>query len=400
MAPIAKILIISENLSVPYDRRVWNEANSLKRAGFEVSVICPKGKGFEKSFEVMNGIYIYRHPLPFEARRAVGYIIEYGCSLLWEFVLSIRVFIERGFDVIHVCNPPDLIFFVGMFYKLLFKKKFVFDHHDSNPELYIAKGFEKGFLYKLLLLLEKLTFKIADISIAPNQSYKKIAIARGGMREENVFIVRSGPMTKDFERFTNRVPDEIQKRRKKFMVGYAGVMAKQDGVEYLLRAAAYIVYKQQRDDILFVIIGDGIEWKELIKYSQELQLQEYVVFTGRKIFQEMKEYLSLCDVCINPDVCCEFNDICTPVKVLEYMALGKPVIQFDMCEGRYSADCASLYAKPNDEEDFARKIIDLLDDNVLRERMAVIGKKRMKDKLSWDFSEKELIKAYGYLLKN
>ena len=255
MTSAGRLLIIVENLPVPFDRRVWQEANSLKKAGFEVSVICPKGDGYSKSFEIINDIFIYRHPLPFEAVGPVGYLVEYSCALFWEFVLSLKILIKRDFDVIHACNPPDLIFLIGSFYKLLFKKKFIFDQHDINPEFYLSKGEKKDFFYKLLIIFEKFTFKVADISIATNKSYKKIAILRGKKKEEDIFIVRSSPINKNFECFIPEILDDKLKRGKKYLVGYVGVMAKQDGVDYLLRAADYIVHKEKRDDILFLIIG-------------------------------------------------------------------------------------------------------------------------------------------------
>ena len=397
MASAGRLLILVENLPVPFDRRVWQEANSLKKAGYEVSVICPKGKGYSKSFEVINGIYIYRYPLPFEARRAAGYLVEYACALFWQLILSVKVFIERGFDAIHACDPPDLMFMIGCLYKVLFRKKFVFDHHDINPEAYLAKGGRKDFFYKLLLLWERLTFRFADISIATNRSYKEIALRRGKKKSEDVFIVRSSPIAENIERFIPKTSEGTLKNRKKYMVGYVGVMAKQDGLDYLLRAADYIINKENRDDVLFVLIGEGPEWEELVEYSKKLQLQNNVMFTGRIADKEMIEYLSACDVCVNPDVVNEFNNKSTMNKVLEYMVMGKAIVQFDMREGRYSAQDASLYAKANDEKDFARKTLALLEDKERREKMGRIGRKRVKEELSWEVSEKELIKAYRYL---
>ena len=391
------ILIIVENLPVPFDRRVWQEANSLKKAGYTVSVICPKGKGYSKKIEVINEIYIYRHPLPLEARGAAGYLVEYACALFWQFVLSAKVFFKRGFDVIHACNPPDLMFMIGFFYKVMFRKKFVFDHHDINPELYLAKGGKKDFFYKLLVLFERLTLRVADISIATNQSYKEIALTRGKKKSEDVFIVRSAPIVGNIDFFIPQTSGVTLKKGKKYLVGYVGVMAKQDGVDYLLRAADYIVNKEKRNDILFILVGKGPEWRELVGFSKKLQLQSNIVFTGRISDKEMVEYLFACDVCVNPDVVNEFNDKSTMNKVLEYMVLGKPIVQFDMREGKYSAQEASLYAKANDEEDFAKKILDLLENKERREKMGQIGRKRVKEGLSWKYSEKELIKAYKYL---
>lgn len=398
MESAGKVLMLVENLPVPFDRRVWQEANALKKAGFKVSVICPKGNGYEKSFEVIDDIYIYRHPLPIEAKRFFGYLLEYATSLMWGFILSVRVLSERGFDVIHACNPPDLLFLIALPYKFFLRKMFVFDHHDINPELYLAKGEKKGFFYKLLLLFEKLTFKTADVSIATNQSYKEIALTRGKKEKNNVFVVRSAPNIKHIERFISDEPHDIAiKKTRKYMIAYVGVMSKQDGIDYLLRAIDYIIHKERRNDISFVLIGKGPEWESLVRYAQELKLQDYVTFTGRLPDREMIAYLSACDICVNPDVVTEFNDKSTMNKILEYMAVGKPIVQFDMREGKYSAQDASLYAKPNDEIDFAKKILLLLEDEGLRKKMGEIGKARIKNDLSWDNSEKELIKAYNYL---
>lgn len=397
MASAGRLLILVENLPVPFDRRVWQEVISLRNAGYRVSIICPKGKGYSRCFEILEGVCIYRYPFFFEARGAVGYLFEYSYALIWQFILSIKVFFEQGFDVIQACNPPDLIFMIGLFYKVMFGKKFVFDHHDINPELYLAKGGNKDLFYRMLILFERLTFRLADISIATNNSYKKIALSRGKKREEDVFVVRTSPIIENMECFIPDKPDVNLKRGKKYLVVYVGVMAKQDGVDYLLRAADYIVNREKRDDILFVLIGEGPEWKELVKYSIELRLQNYVIFTGRISDKEMVNYLHACDVCVNPDVVNEFNDKSTMNKVLEYMALGKPIVQFDMRESRYSAQQASLYAKANDEEDFSRKILELLGDKKLREKMGQTGRKRIKEELSWEFSGLELIKAYRYL---
>ena len=400
MASAGKILIIVENLPVPFDRRVWQEANSLKNEGYEISIICPKGKGYEKKFEIINDIYIYRHTLPFEAKRALGYFLEYTCALFGEFVLSLKVYFKRGFDVIHACNPPDLIFLIALFYKMLLKKKFVFDHHDLNPELWLAKGGKKDIFYKLLLLLEKFTFMTADISIAANKSYKEIVVLRGGMKEEDVFVVRSAPIIGKFENLIPELPDESIKNGKEYMVGYVGVMGKQDGVDYLLRAIDFIVNRRKRENIFFVIIGDGPEWNYSVNLSKELGLDNFVFFTGRIPDKDMIEYLYACDICVNPDVVNDFNDKSTMNKIIEYMILGKPIVQFDMREGRYSADAASLYAKANDEIDFAKKILILLDNEPLRKSMGEIGKKRVKDKFSWKNSEKVLLKAYNCLFNS
>ena len=229
-----RVLILVENLPSPFDRRVWQEATALRDAGYVVSIICPTGRGCEAHFEALDGIHIWRYDLPTEGAGALGYLLEYGAALFWTFVLSLRVAYTRGFDIVHACNPPDLFCLIGAFYKL-FGKKFVFDHHDANPELYLAKFGRQDFFYRLMLWLERLTFRTADVSIATNNSYRRIALERGGMAPERVFVVRSGP---SLERMKVEPPRPELKRGRKYLVGYVGVMGRQEGIDYLLRAAA------------------------------------------------------------------------------------------------------------------------------------------------------------------
>jgi len=388
-----RVLIIVENLPSPFDRRVWQEATTLHEAGYEVSIICPIGKGYEKKYELIEGIHIYRHKLPLEAEGAAGYLLEYTTALFWEFVLAWRVFLTRGFDVIHACNPPDNIFLIGGFFKL-FGKKFLFDHHDINPELYEAKFGRRDFFYKVMLAWERWTFNTAHISIATNQSYKRIAIERGGMPEDRVFVVRSGPK---LDRLKIIPPVSALKKGRKYLVGYVGVMGKQEGIDYLLRAAKHIVSELGRKDVHFGLVGGGTSLEEMKAYADDLGVQDYVTFTGRVPDHDMLEMLNTADVCVNPDVANEMNDKSTMNKIMEYMALGKPVVQFDLTEGRYSAQEASLYAIKNDERDMAEKIIELLDDEEKRHRMGEYGRKRVEETLSWDHETPNLLRAYDAL---
>lgn len=390
-----RVLIVVENLPVPFDRRVWNEANALTRAGYEVSIICPKGKDAEASYEMLNGISVYRHPLPFEARGAFGYILEYSSALFWEFYLSLKVAFGRGFDVIQACNPPDLIFLVAAPYKL-FGKKFVFDHHDLNPELYEAKFGKRDLFYKLLRLTEKLTFKLADQTIATNESYRRIAIERGGKAPDKVAVVRSGP---SLERMKVMPAVPEQRHGKSYLVGYVGVMGAQEGIQYLLRAAEYIVYTLGRTDIHFTLIGGGPELQTLQSLAADLRLDGFVTFTGRASDQELLEVLNTADVCVNPDECNEMNDKSTMNKIMEYMALGKPIVQFDLAEGRYSAGDSSLYAAWNDHVDFAQKIIELIQDPEKRRNMGEFGRERVLNQLSWDHEEPKLVQFYEQLFQ-
>jgi glycosyltransferase involved in cell wall biosynthesis len=388
-----RVLFIVENLPSPFDRRVWQEATTLQQNGYEVSIICPTGKGYESKYEVIEDIHIYRHNLPLEADGALGYALEYGAALFWEFYLSFKVLFTRGFDAIHACNPPDLIFIVGGFFKL-FGKKFLFDHHDINPELYEAKFHRRDFFWKLMVWCERITFKTAGVSIATNESYKRIAIERGGKDPASVYVVRSGPKL-DRLRIIDPVPELKQGRQ--YMVGYVGVMGKQEGIDYLLRAAKYIIEEKKRTDIHFGLVGGGTELDDLQKYAEQLGIAEYVTFTGRVPDQEMLEMLNTSDVCVNPDVANEMNDKSTMNKIMEYMALAKPIVQFDLTEGRFSAGEASLYARKNDEIDLAEKIVELLGDEAKRKAMGDFGRDRVVNELEWSYEAPKLLKAYDAL---
>src|SRR5712692_312565 len=391
--PPRRVLVLVENLPSPFDRRVWQEATTLRDAGYLVSIICPTGRGCERKFEAIDGIHIYRYDLPFEASGAAGYALEYAVALAWTFALAWRVLLTRGFDVIHACNPPDLFFLIGGFFKLL-GKKFLFDHHDINPELYEAKFGRRDFIHRLMLKLEYWSFRTADVSIAPNESYRRIAIGRGRMPPARVFVVRSGP---SLERLKILPPDARLKRGRRYLVGYVGVMGKQEGINYLLRAAHHIVFELSRNDVHFGLVGGGTSLKEMKALAQELGVADYVTFTGRVPDDEMLAMLNTADVCVNPDIANEMNDKSTMNKIMEYMALGKPIVQFDLTEGRYSARRASLYARRNDPLDLAAKIVELLDDQLRRAEMGKYGRRRVENDLAWNHEAPKLLAAYEAL---
>src|SRR5216684_6853488 len=388
-----RILILVENLPCPFDRRVWQEATTLRDAGYVVSIICPAGFGCNHRFEAIEGIHIYRYHLPVEASGAAGYAVEYAIALAWTFAFACRVLFTRGFDVIHACNPPDLLFLIGGFFKLL-GKKFVFDHHDLNPELYDAKFGRRDFFHRLMLELEYWTFRSADVSIATNESYRRIAVGRGRMPAERVFVVRSGP---SLERLKILPPDERLKCGRRYLIGYVGTMGKQEGIDYLLRAVRYIVFRLGRSDVHFGLVGGGTSLEEMKVLAAKLGVAGYVTFTGRVADGEMLAMLNTADVCVNPDVANELNDKSTMNKIMEYMALGKPIVQFDLTEGRYSARNASLYAKRNDAFDFATKLVELLDDPVKRSEMGEIGRRRVENELEWRHETPKLLAAYEAL---
>lgn len=388
------ILIIVENLPVPFDRRVWQEATTLKENGADISVICPQMKGYTQPFEVIDGIEIYRHPLPIEARGAIGYLLEYSAAIFWEFWLSWKVFFKKRFHVIHGCNPPDLIFLTALWFKP-FGVKYLFDHHDINPELFIAKYNKKGFFYQLMVLFEHLTFKSAKQSIATNESYKEIAIRRGKMKPENVHVVRSGPK---LDRLKLLPPDKNFKKGRQYLVGYVGTIGEQEGIDLLLESVKYIVSK--RKDVQFAIVGGGTDVDKLKQLCDEMGLSDYVDFYGRIPDNEMIGILNSSDICVNPDKPTEMNNLSTMNKIMEYMALKKAVVQYDLKEGRFSAQKASLYAANNSTSDFADKIIYLLDNKQVRDEMGEYGYNRVLNELSWDFESKKLVEVYRKILKS
>jgi len=385
-----RVLIIVENLPVPFDRRVWNEATTLVKGGYEVSVICPTGHNATARHEVIDGVHIYRHPI-FEARGMAFYFVEYALALFWEFVLAWRVYFTRGFDVIHACNPPDLIFLVGGFFKLLLGTKFVFDHHDINPELFEAKFGTRNLLYRVITALERWTFAIADISIATNNSYRAIAIGRGRMDPDRVFVVRSGP---NLNRMRIVPPDPSLRKGRKYLVGYVGVIGAQEGLDYLLAAARYLVQDLKRTDVQFCVAGSGPELEQLKASAVEMGVADYVTFAGRVSDDVLLKILNTSDVCVNSDECNAMNDKSTMNKIMEYMALGKPIVQFDLTEGRFTAEEASVYARKNDSVDFADKILELLADEPRRQSMGEFGRARVVDHLAWPHEAPKLLRAY------
>ena len=388
-----RVLMIVENLPCPFDRRVMQEARTLAAAGYSVSIICPKGPGYEKSFERIDGIDIHRHALPREADGALGYALEYGVALFMEFWLSLKILFGRGFDILHACNPPDTIFIIGRFYKL-FGKQFVFDHHDINPELYEAKFGKRGFGHRLLAWLERRTFKTADMVISTNESYRDIALTRGGVKPERVFVVRSGP---DLTRLKQVPANPALKKGRKYLVGYVGVMGKQEGIDLLLQAVQLIVKHLERSDIHFGLVGGGTELEAMRQLAKDLGIADYVTFTGRVPDAELLEMLNTADICVNPDRANDMNDRSTMNKVMEYMALGKPLVQFDLTEGRVSAGAAAWYARPNDVADLAQKMVALLGDPQERARMGAVGRERIEHVLSWQHEAPRLLAAYEQL---
>lgn len=385
------ILIIIENLPAPFDRRVWQEACTLRDSGAKITIICPKMKGYTKGHETIEGIEIFRHPLR-EGKGAFGYLREYLQAIFWETFLSWKVFLKNRFHVIHGCNPPDLIFVTALPFKL-FGVQYVFDHHDINPELYISKFEKKGIFYKLMLLFERLTFKVADYSIATNKSYEEIAIKRGRMHPDTVQVVRSGPR---LDRLKILPPKDELKRGKRYLIGYVGVIGEQEGLDLLLESAQHIVKK--RNDVHFGIVGGGTHLTEIKRQCHEMGLSEHFDFYGRVDDQSMLEVLNTADVCVNPDKPTAMNDLSTMNKIMEYMALKKPIVQYTLKEGKFSAKEASLYAKNTDPADFAEKIMFLLENPGKRIEMGEFGYNRVLNELSWEFEQEKLLSHYRKIM--
>jgi glycosyltransferase involved in cell wall biosynthesis len=390
-----KVLIIVENLPVPFDGRVWKEACSLRKAGYKVTVLSPRGKGYEQGYEYLEGIHIYRHPMAMEGNSPLGYVWEYGCALFWEFLYSWWIYLRRGFHIIQGCNPPDDIFLVAVPFKLL-GVKYIFDHHDTNPELYLSKFERRGFFYKTQVWLEKLTFHFSDVVMSTNNSYKDIAVRRGGLASEDVFVVRNGP---DLEVFKPAPSKPDLKYGKRYLIGYVGTMSTQEGLEILLDVADYIK-RVGRTDVHFTCVGGGPGLATLRQMVEDKNLADSVNFTGRISETELLDVLSTADVCVNPDKPCEMNDISTMIKIMEYMALAKPIVQFDLKEGRFSAQEASLYSSNHNQvAHFADNILWLLDHPEERKRMGEFGRRRVEKELAWEHSVENLIAAYAKAAK-
>jgi glycosyltransferase involved in cell wall biosynthesis len=397
MALRGSVLHLSENLTLPFDRRVWMELGALRASGLEVSAICPTGETHRAPYEVIDGIHIWRYPAPPVARGFLSYVWEFLYCWLWTAWLSLVVLARRGVDVIHAANPPDTFWAVALPYRL-FGKRYVFDHHDLCPELYVARFGEHragNLPHRALCWLEWAQFRTANLVISTNESYRQVALTRGGIPPDRVVVVRSGPSRERFA--TVRAVDATLKRGRCHLVAYLGVMAPQDGVDHLLRAAQVLIHGRGRTDITFALMGAGDSYDDLRALSRELKLDEYVGFTGRIPDPEVEVTLATADVCVSPDPLNPLNDVSTMNKVLEYMACGRAIVAFDLREHRFSAGEGALYARPNSDEDLADKIALLLDDPGQRARMGAYNRQRFLDRMAWEHNAGELIRAYERL---
>ena len=389
--PPRRVLIVVENLPVPLDRRVWLEATTLTEAGYHVSVICPTGRGWDAPYEEIEGVHIYRYPEPPEAHSgARAYAVEYGLALKHMFRLARVVHREQGFDVIHGCNPPDLIFLLARMWRRQ-GVRYLFDHHDVCPELFEAKFGKKGMLHRVMLKWERMTFATADVSIATNESFRRIAVDRGGMAPEDVFVVRSAPR---IEKFVPGPGDPVHRRGAGTLLGYVGVIGQQEGMDLLIAALDHLVRDMGRDDVHLAIVGFGPHVEEVKADVRRRGLVDHVTFTGALYGDDLLAVLNAIDIGVAPDPKNPMNDISTMNKVMEYMTLEKPTVQFDLTEGRASAGEASLYAAANDPRDFAAKLAQLMDDPELRARLGRLGRERVLENLSWAHSAPRLLAAY------
>jgi len=390
-----RILMLIENSTYPLDIRVHHEATTLTEAGYQVSVICHRGD-HEPGYENIDGVHVYRYPAPPQGDGFIGYFLEYSFSFVATFLYSLYVWVRRGFHIIHTANPPDTAVFIALFYRL-FGKQFIFDHHDLAPDMYLIRSNkqEDSVVYKILLWMEKVTYRFSHHVIATNHSYKKVAIERGNLPEDRITVVRNGPA---LDLLRSIPPDPHLKQKGVPIIGYVGVMGPQDGLDYLLRALNHLVVSLNRHDFYCVIIGKGSALDELENLSTKLGLNDYVWFTGFIPDDDKMRYLSTIDIGVDPDPSNNFNDKCTMIKMMEYMALSKPIVAFDLPEHRVTAEDAALYAQPNDELDFARKIELLMDNPDLRKKMGKAGRARVETSLAWIYQQKNLLDAYDALI--
>ena len=380
-----RVLIVVENLPVPYDRRVWLEATSLARAGMCVSVISPSGHNGRAGYQFLDDVHVHRYPMLVEGSSKGGLVVEYLWAFVCIFVLSVRVgLFGRGFDVLQVCNPPE-IFWPTTFLWKAFGKRVVFDHHDLTPELFVVKfGGGRGIVYRLFLLMEKLTFLSADFVISTNESYRTIARTRGGKPDDRVFVVRNGP---DPARLRRVDPDPAWRRGRKHVVAFLGEIGEQDGVDRLLRTARHIIRDLGREDIQFVILGGGPHYDATVRYAGELDIRDYVTFTGRVDSDVINTVLSTADVGTDPCPRTDLSDKSTHTKIMEYLFFGVPVVASDLTETRVSAADCAVYAEPEDDVRFAERILELIDDPGRARDIGRRGYARVRRHLLWEYSE-------------
>lgn len=391
-----RVLMLLENSPFPHDDRVRHEAATLLAGGYRVTVISA-GTRDQPRYEIHNGVAVYRFPSPPASKGFLSYLWEYGYSMITIFLLSLYIFVKDGFDIIHTAQPPDTFVFIAAFYKL-FGKLYVLDHHDLAPELYYAhfKGRGSQIIYQILIWLEVLSFRFADHVISTNESYKEIALRRGHVEECRITIVRNGPDLKELSSSADTKQD--LRKGANIIIGYVGVTGIQDGVDNLIKAIYYLVRSIGRTDILCVILGNGGAMPGLKSLADQLGLASHILFTGWiKDPGEVAEYFKVMDICVAPEPSDPYNNRSTAAKMMEYMAMGKPVVSSDLPEHRFTARDAAVYVAPSDAQDFANKIVELINDPERRTEMGKVGQARVEAELAWPHQAKHLLKAYATL---
>jgi len=383
-----------QNLPVPFDRRVWLECQALRDAGYEVSVVCPKGQG-DPAYQELDGVHLYKYPAFPPITRQAMFLVEYAYSILATLGQLVRAWRRRPFGVVQVCNPPDVLWAAVLPFKVFFGVRMVFDQHDLCPELYQSRFDKPASLpYRALLLTERLTYRLSAHVISTNESYRRVALERGGKCPADVTAVRTGP---DPDHMRRGERDDALRRGYKHLLVYLGVMGPQDGVDLALRAMDHIVHVRGRTDVALTLIGDGDAGTELRRLATELGLDRYVEFTGRAPDELVARLLSTADIGLSPDPKNPLNDVSTMNKTMEYMAFELPVVAFDLVETRVSATDAATYAEPNRVDDFADRILELLDDEVRRKQMGAAGRRRVEDVLAWSNQVPPYIGVYDRL---
>ncbi|MGO9857377.1 MAG: glycosyltransferase family 4 protein [Acidimicrobiales bacterium] len=392
--PRGHVLILVQNLSVPFDRRVWLECQSLVNAGFRVAVVCPKAPG-DPTFSTLNGVDLFKYRPYAPGNSSMSYVLEYAYSFLATLLLSLRASWRGRFSVVQSCNPPDLFWPIGLLFRVVHGSSFVFDHHDLCPELYQSR-FPAGnqFVYRALRLMERCTAKTADHVISTNDSYRQIVLDRDGIAPGSVTVVRTGP---DLTRLRRTPAQPGLRRAKPHLAVYLGVMGPQDGVDLVLEMADHVVRRLGRRDIGFTLIGSGDCFNDLVALSRRLDLSEFVTFTGRIPDADVAALLSTADIGISPDPKNPLNDVSTMNKTMEYMAFGLPVVAFDLRETRVSAADAAAYATPNEVGELARLLVDLIDDEPRRRAMGRAGRARIEQELAWGHQAPRYVGVYEAL---
>jgi glycosyltransferase involved in cell wall biosynthesis len=391
-----RVLIIVQNLPVPFDRRVWLECQALVSAGYRVAVVCPKGKG-DPAYEVIDTVEVYKYRPYAPGGSKASFVAEYAYSFAATAWLTLKARRKGRFAVLQACNPPDIFWPIALAFRALDRTKFIFDHHDLSPELFQSR-FPTGprLPYKGLRWLERRTHRTADHVISTNDSYRDVAITRSGKAAADVTVVRTGP---DPNKLKRRQEEPELRRGRRFLAAYLGVMGPQDGVDIVVRAAAVVVHEMRRDDIAFTLIGSGDCFSELVTLRDQLRLADHVEFTGRAPDEQVKSILSTADIGLSPDPKNPLNDVSTMNKTMEYMSFELPVVAFDLRETRVSAEDAAVYVKPTgsqeqDVRDYANAIVELLDDEARRATMGKLGRARVEHDLAWSHQELAYLTVY------